>query len=106
MTQSSATQMGGEQAANKDAIRPFRANISESDVTDLRKRLEATRLPTKELVSDRSQGVQLATLQELVRYWANEYDFSRLETRLNALPQFTTEIDGVRDPLHPRQVAT
>ena len=95
MTQSSATQVGAEQVPNKDAIRPFRVNISESDVTDLRKRLEATRLPTKELVSDRSQGVQLATLKELVRYWTNEYDFSRLEERLNALPQFTTEIDGV-----------
>jgi pimeloyl-ACP methyl ester carboxylesterase len=95
MTQSSATQLGGEQAANKDAIRPFRVNFSESDVTDLRKRLEATRLPSKELVTDRSQGVQLATLQELVRYWTTEYDWRKCEAKLNAFPQFTTEIDGV-----------
>ena len=95
MTQSSATQLGGEQPAKKDAIRPFRANVSESDVADLRKRLAATRWPTKELVSDRSQGVQLATLQELTRYWTTEYDWRKCEARLNALPQFTTKIDGV-----------
>ena len=94
MTQSSATQLGGEQAANKD-IRPFRANFSESDITDLRKRLAATRWPTKQLVSDRSQGVQLGTLQALVRYWTTEYDWRKCEARLNALPQFKTEIDGV-----------
>jgi pimeloyl-ACP methyl ester carboxylesterase len=88
--------MGGEQTANKDAIRPFRASVSESDVADLRKRLVATRWPTKELVSDRSQGVQLATLKELVRYWTTDYDLSRCEARLNAFPQFTTEIDGVQ----------
>ena len=96
MTHSSGTQMGGEQTANKDAIRPFRASVSESDVADLRKRLVATRWPTKELVSDRSQGVQLATLKELVRYWTTDYDLSRCEARLNAFPQFTTEIDGVQ----------
>jgi len=88
--------MGGEQTAKKDAIRPFRASVSESDVADLRKRLVATRWPTKELVSDRSQGVQLATLKELVRYWTTDYDLSRCEARLNAFPQFTTEIDGVQ----------
>jgi hypothetical protein len=94
MTQS-ATQLGGEQAANKDAIRPFRANFPESDITDLRDRLAATRLPTQELVGDRSQGVQLATLKELVRYWTTDYDFGRLQKRLNAVPQFMSEIDGV-----------
>jgi pimeloyl-ACP methyl ester carboxylesterase len=78
-----------------DAIRPFRATISESDIADLRRRLEATRWPTKELVDDRSQGVQLATLKEVVNYWMKSYDFGRCESRLNSLPQFTTEIDGV-----------
>ena len=95
MTQLGATQQSSGQAADKEAIRPFRVNVSEADVADLRKRLAATRWPTKELVSDRSQGVQLATLQELVRYWTTEYDWRRCEARLNALPQFTTEIDGV-----------
>ncbi len=94
MTQSGATQ-GGEQSADKPAIHPFRVNISESDITDLRTRIAATRWPTKELVSDRSQGVQLATLKELTRYWATDYDWRKCEIRLNSLPQFTTEIDGV-----------
>ena len=62
--------------------------------------------PSKELVDDRSQGVQLATIQELTRYWATDYDWRALEATLNALPQFTTEIDGRRHPLHPRQVAS
>ncbi len=76
-------------------IRSFQVEIPEAQIDDLRRRIEATRLPTKELVPDRSQGVQLATIQELVRYWTTEYDFGRIEARLNALPQFTTEIDGV-----------
>jgi hypothetical protein len=69
--------------------------FSESDLTELRRRIAATRWPTKELVKDRSQGVQLATLRALARYWTTEYDWRQCETRLNALPQFTTEIDGV-----------
>jgi pimeloyl-ACP methyl ester carboxylesterase len=76
-------------------IRSFQIEIPEEQIDDLRRRIAATRWPTKELVSDRSQGVQLATLQELARYWTTEYDFGRIEARLNALPQFTTEIDGV-----------
>src|SRR5262249_62200194 len=76
-------------------IRPFRADIPEEALTDLRRRIAATRLPTRELVEDRSQGVQLATLRELARYWTTEYDWRKFEARLNALPQFTTEIDGV-----------
>jgi pimeloyl-ACP methyl ester carboxylesterase len=76
-------------------IRPFHLEIPEERFDDLRRRIEATRWPTMELVADRSQGVQLTTARELARYWANEYDFGRLEARLNALPQFTTEIDGV-----------
>ena len=75
-------------------IRPFHVDFSEEQVADLRRRIEATRWPTKELVHDRSQGVQLATLKELARYWSSDYDFGRVEERLNALPQFTTEIDG------------
>jgi pimeloyl-ACP methyl ester carboxylesterase len=77
------------------AIQPFTAEIAEEALEDLRSRISATRFPTRELVDDRSQGVQLATAQELARYWANEYDWGRLEAKLNALPQFTTEIDGV-----------
>jgi pimeloyl-ACP methyl ester carboxylesterase len=76
-------------------IRPFHFEIPEEQMDDLRRRIAATRLPSKELVDDRSQGVQLATIQELARYWANDYDFGRIESRLNALPQFITEIDGV-----------
>src|SRR5213593_2636687 len=76
-------------------IRTFSTDIADEQIDDLRRRIVATRWPSKELVDDRSQGVQLATIQELARYWANDYDFGRLEARLNALPQFTTEIDGV-----------
>jgi pimeloyl-ACP methyl ester carboxylesterase len=77
------------------AIRPFQVEVPEEALTELRRRLAATRWPSRELVTDRSQGVQLATMQELARYWANDYDMRRVEARLNALPQFTTEIDGV-----------
>src|SRR4051794_12137913 len=77
------------------AIRPFSAEIRDDSLDDLRRRLAAARWPSRELVDDRSQGVQLATLQALCRYWAGEYEGRRVEARLNALPQFTTEIDGV-----------
>src|SRR4029453_4710559 len=76
-------------------IRPFRVDIPDEALEDLRRRIAATRLPSKELVADRSQGVQLATVQALARYWTTEYDWRKCEARLNALPQFTTEIDGV-----------
>ena len=76
-------------------IRSFQIKVPQEQVDDLRRRIAATRWPTKELVSDRSQGVQLATLKELARYWTTEYDWRKCEARLNALPQFTTEIDGV-----------
>jgi pimeloyl-ACP methyl ester carboxylesterase len=76
-------------------IRPFTVDIPEKQLDDLRRRIEAIRLPSKELVDDRSQGVQLATIQELATYWGTEYDWRKVEARLNALPQFTTEIDGV-----------
>jgi pimeloyl-ACP methyl ester carboxylesterase len=78
-----------------DAVRPFRVNVPEEALDDLRRRIAAARWPSKELVADRSQGVQLATMQELARYWATEYDWRKTEAKLNALPQFTTEIDGV-----------
>ena len=73
----------------------FKIEIPAEQIDDLRRRIKATRWPSKELVDDRSQGVQLATVKELARYWTDEYDFGRIEERLNALPQFTTEIDGV-----------
>ena len=82
-------------AAEGDAIRPYRVAIPEKDLVELRRRVEATRWPSKELVTDRSQGVQLATMQKLASYWTTEYDWRKAEARLNALPQFTTVIDGV-----------
>jgi pimeloyl-ACP methyl ester carboxylesterase len=81
--------------ADVTAVRPFEVHVLEEQLAELRRRLAATRWPTRELVTDRSHGVQLATMQELVRYWATEYDWRRCEAKLNALPQFTTEIDGV-----------
>jgi pimeloyl-ACP methyl ester carboxylesterase len=76
-------------------IRPFRIDIADEALEDLRRRIETTRLPSKELVDDRSQGVQLETIHELARYWATDYDWRKAEEKLNALPQFMTEIDGV-----------
>jgi pimeloyl-ACP methyl ester carboxylesterase len=76
-------------------VRPFRVDVPESELTDLRKRINATRWPDRETVADASQGVQLATTQKLARYWGTEYDWRRCEERLNALPQFITEIDGL-----------
>jgi len=76
-------------------VRPFRVDMPEETLADLRRRIAATRFPHRELVTDRSQGVQLATIQELARYWATDYDWRKAEAKLNALPQFTTEIDGV-----------
>jgi pimeloyl-ACP methyl ester carboxylesterase len=76
-------------------VRPFRVDIPEDALADLRRRIAATRWPEKETVPDPSQGVQLATMQKLARYWGTDYDFRRFEARLNALPQFMTEIDGL-----------
>ena len=76
-------------------IRPFRVDIPDEALDDLRRRIAATNWPSRELVADRSQGVQLATVQALARYWTSEYDWRTCEARLNALPQFTTEIDGL-----------
>ena len=96
MSESTTTGPHPAEPATQDAtIRPFRVDIPDEALDDLRRRLALARLPSKELVTDRSQGVQLATIQELARYWANDYDLRGVEARLNALPQFVTEIDGV-----------
>jgi len=89
------TTVAQQSGSGTAAIRPFpHVNVPESELDDLRRRIKATRWPTKELVADQSQGVQLATTQALASYWATEYDWRKLEARLNALPQFVTEIDG------------
>ena len=95
MTLTSATQRGREQAADKNAIRPFHVNVPEPELTELRRRVAAARLPERETVTDFSQGVPLATTQKLARYWATEYDWRKVEARLNAVPNFITEIDGL-----------
>ncbi|MBV8638527.1 MAG: alpha/beta fold hydrolase [Candidatus Eremiobacteraeota bacterium] len=88
--------MDGVAAADESsAIRPFHVKVLESDLADMRRRITSTRWPDRETVSDSSQGVQLEMIQGLARYWGTEYDWRKCETTLNALPQFTTEIDGV-----------
>ena len=78
-----------------NAIRPFHIDVPESELAELRKRIVATRWPDRETVTDTSQGVQLATMQKLADYWATDYDWRKCEARLNALPHFITEIDGL-----------
>jgi len=95
VTPISATQPGSKQADDKNAIRPFRVNVPDADLTELRRRINSTKWPERELVADATQGVQLATVQALARYWGTEYDWRKVEARLNALPQFITEIDGL-----------
>jgi len=80
---------------DRNAIRPFHVNIPEETLVDLRRRIAATRWPEKETVADESQGVPLATMREVARYWATDYDWRKIEAKLNALPQFITEIDGL-----------
>ena len=92
MTQTSATQRSSEQAG---AIRPFEVNIPEGKLTELRSRINATIWPERETVTDASQGVQLATIQALAHYWGTDYDWRKIETKLNAVPNFITEIDGL-----------
>src|SRR5262245_1883710 len=82
-------------APDDNAIRPFHLNIPQSALDDLRQRVLATQWPEKETVTDSSQGVPLATMQELARYWATDYDWHKVESKLNALPQFVTKIDGL-----------
>ncbi|HEY7373802.1 MAG TPA: alpha/beta fold hydrolase [Polyangia bacterium] len=95
MSQPSTTQAGGAQAAAKTAIRPLKVSFPDADLADLKKRIGATRWPERETVADQSQGVQLATIQKLARYWADSHDWRKCEARLNALPNFVTEIDGL-----------
>ena len=95
MASTTATERPKDQAADKTALRPFHVNVPESELTELRRRISATKWPERETVTDASQGVQLATIQALARYWATEYDWRTCEKRLNALPQFITEIDGL-----------
>jgi pimeloyl-ACP methyl ester carboxylesterase len=87
--------VGGAVAAEKDAIRPFKVQFPDDALADLRRRVAATRWPDKEQVADSSQGVQLATVQKLAQYWASDHDWRKVEARLNALPNFITEIDGL-----------
>src|SRR5215218_6591157 len=84
-----------DEHSTETTIRPFRIDVPEEELDDLRRRIAATQWPEKETVADESQGVQLATIQELARYWVTDYDWREAEAKLNALPQFTTEIDGV-----------
>jgi len=95
MSELGTTQQGGATAAGTTAIRPFRVSFSDEEIADLRRRIGATRWAERETVADQSQGVQLATLQKLARYWATDYDWRKCEARLNALPNFITEIDGL-----------
>jgi pimeloyl-ACP methyl ester carboxylesterase len=95
MAPTTATQQGSKQTTDTTAIRPFRFEAPEADLIELRRRITATRFPEKENVADGSQGVQLAFIQALAQYWATEYDWRKVEARLNALPQFITEIDGL-----------
>ena len=89
------TEVAQPTGSDKTAIRPFHVNVPEAELTELRRRINATKWPERETVADASQGVQLATIQELARYWATDYDWRKCEARLNALPNFITEIDGL-----------
>jgi pimeloyl-ACP methyl ester carboxylesterase len=95
MTAASATQGASTRAADNPAIRPFQVKFPKSELTELHRRINATKWPERETVTDQSQGVQLATIQKLARYWATEYDWRKCEAKLNSLPQFITEIDGL-----------
>src|SRR5437016_7598986 len=88
-------ELGEQTGSDKAAIRPFRVNVPEAELTELRRRINATKWPERETVTDASQGVQLATIQALARYWATDYDWRKIEAKLNAQPQFMTEIDGL-----------
>jgi hypothetical protein len=89
------TMTSATQAADKTTIRPFQVNVPEAELTELRRRISSTRWPDRETVTDESQGVPLAAIQKLARYWATGYDWRKCEAKLNALPQFITEIVGL-----------
>src|SRR5947207_2595858 len=94
--EATAAATNAERSASDDkAIRPFRVNVAEKELAELRRRISETRWPDRETVTDQSQGAQLAKLQELARYWGTQYDWRKTEARLNGLPQFVTTIDGV-----------
>ena len=95
MTQTSTAPQGTRLSEDKESIRPFHVNVPEAELTELRRRINNTKWPERETVTDATQGVQLATTQALARYWGTEYDWRKCEARLNALPQFITEIDGL-----------
>jgi pimeloyl-ACP methyl ester carboxylesterase len=95
MMQTTAKQQSIEQSMGKEAIRPFRVKIPEETLADMRRRIAVTRFPEKETVADSSQGVPLATMQKLARYWQTDYDWRKAEAKLNAFPQFVTNIDGL-----------
>src|SRR6202521_3993700 len=95
MTEAIGTTQGSKRAADKNAIRPFQVNVPEAELTELRRRINATKWPERETVTNQSQAVQLTTIQALAPYWGTEYDWWKVEARLNALPQFITEIDGL-----------
>jgi hypothetical protein len=90
-----ATEVAGQTGSESTAVRPFQVSFPEAELADLRRRIDATRWPERETVSDDSQGAPPATMNELARYWATDYDWRKCEARLNALPQFVTEIDGL-----------
>ena len=96
-----SAQAAKEAATGDQAIRPFRVHFPDEALADLRRRIAATRWPDKETVTDQSQGVQLATMQKLARYWATDYDWRKCEAKLNALPQFVTDHRWGRHPFHP-----
>src|SRR5580658_9364214 len=95
MATTTIEQQGAGQASGKNAIRPFQVDVPEESLIELRRRIKATIWPERETVSDATQGVQLATMQALARYWGTEYDWRKIEAKLNALPQFLTQIDGL-----------
>jgi hypothetical protein len=89
------SQVAQQMGSDNTAIRPFQVNVPEAELTELRRRINATKWPERETVTDASQGVQLATIQALARYWATDYDWRKIEAKMNAVPQFMTEIDGL-----------
>ena len=95
MTPATVTERRPEETTEKSAIRPFRVNVPEADLTELRRRIKATQFPERETVADFSQGVPLDTVRKLAQYWATEYDWRKVEARLNSVPNFITEIDGI-----------
>jgi pimeloyl-ACP methyl ester carboxylesterase len=95
MTEANPTQRGSSATDATNAIRPFHVSVPETDLTELRRRVNATKWPERETVPDATQGVQLATMQALARYWGSDYDWRKIEAKINALPNYITEIDGL-----------